>query len=896
MKKHLLIITAFVLHFFALHAQSTLLFSEDFEITNGFLLNNGGPGIPSGNNKWIVNNNYTGLPTYTNTMSQDSTYGGNITFAPHSKYLHIYDNGSGITNANFDATNASDNFAYQTTGLCTMGMDSVKFNFFYLCEGSATAYGQVYYSINYGAWIQTGQAQYNNKYKWQYESITSTAFANKSNVRFGFRWINDAGTPPSNQSFSVDDIDIIGVFTNTPITITVDSVTPNPVCQASNLNIHWHMSDTLCDGSYTIELSTAAGVFPGPNAWIYNVYYPQTSGVIPITLPATVTTAPCYKIRINRTTPFPAITGTPSACISVIACANTITTNQPAVTHDTNAVCIGSAIDVPFYSTGVYTANTYYAQLSDASGNFPVIPNIIGSLVSSATYSASLPPYLPGSVSGIIPNVPPGCNYYIRVVSTSPIAAVTNWGPFCIGQCDINTNSHQDLHFCVTDCAVSPAGSDTTITVVVHSYNNTAVYNPGNVFTTQLLSSSTFAHIGANGIFGSVTATSDTTLDIHIPCRDSLAILGIPLGMNYMRVVATNSSQGDDALGTLIRVTIGGTHAVGPTCTSYDYTTFAIQDTFCMGDQVYPTFSPFNYLDYSSYTWIISGYNNGAPFQNAQGANSNNTGFVFTFNPGTITMQVRETNNGCVGPYGPLSNIVVTSAPTPMSIAGPTPVCQGDTNIYHASYFPGTYYTWSNTGGNVVSNINDTIEMTYPNTGTFQLHINAINQCGSSSYTKNVNVNAYPPTPVITVVGNVLTSSSALSNTWFLNGSLIPGAHSQTYTYTTPGVYTVEVTSGGCTSVSLPYNTTGIDELFTDNYVSVYPNPFTTQTTISFATDGKRTIKIMNLLGDEVVGNWSLTSSRSIIIDMSGQAKGIYFVEVTNLMGQVVRKKMVVGN
>ena len=893
MKKIVLLITAFILNFVAMKAQTMQLYSEDFELTNTFTLNSGGPAFAIGNNNWIVTNNYSGAPTYGNTMSEDSTYGGTISSAPHSKYLHIHDNASGITNANFDATNPSDNFTYLTSGICTMGMDSVHFSFFYLCQGDTSAYGEVYYSVNYGTWMQTGQPKYYNKYKWKNEVISNPAFKNKSNVRFGFRWINGSGIPPSNESFSIDDISVTGSYGGNPVSIVIDSVSPNPVCQATNADIYWHLTDTLCDGIYTIELSTSTGTFPGTNNWIYNIYYPQVSGIIPITLPGTVTTGNCYKVRIDRTSPFPVITGTASACFAVTACANMITVEQPAVTYDTNAVCIGSAIDVPFWSTGVYTGNSYYAELSDATGNFPIIPNIIGTLVSSTTYSNSLPPYLEGFVPGTIPNVTPGCNYKIRVVSTSPISTITNWGPFCIGQCDIKTNNNQGLHFCVTDCAVSPLGDDTTITVAVHSFNSTAVYNPGNVFTTQLLNSTNFAHIGANGIFGRVTATSDTTLAIHIPCRDSLALEGVPLGMNYLRVVATNTNQPDNALGSLIRLTIGGTHAVGPTVITYDYSNFAIKDTFCTGDQIYPEFTPYNYIDYSTYTWITNGYNTGLPFQNSQGANSNNTGYAFNFAAGIYTFKVKETNNGCVSPYGPTDTVVVTSAPTPMSIAGQNPVCLGDTITYHSTFYNGTIYSWIHGGSIGVDSIIDTLSVAFTNTGMFHIQVNALNRCGNGSYIKNVLVNPIPPTPTITVAGSTLTSSAATGNQWFLNGLSIAGATSQTYVYSTIGVYTVEVTTAGCSALSLPLNATGIDESSFDNSITISPNPFSSQTTISFSEEQRNTvIKITDVLGKTI--QQLTTNNQQLTLDMTDYAKGIYFVQIMDEKKNVVNRKIVV--
>lgn len=819
MKKQLLILVICILNVFALSAQSFQLFTEDFELTNGFTMNSGGPAAATGNNKWTVTNNYSGVPLYSNTISEDSTYSGNITFAPHSKYLHIYDSFSGITNANYDATNVSDNFTFLTNGLCTLGMDSVQLIFFYLCEGSSNAYGEVYYSINGGPWIQTGQAQYKNKYKWQYENISDPVFGNQFNVRFGFRWVNGSGVPPSNESFSIDDVDIVatpGSSSSIPVTCTVDSVIPNPVCQGNYLYIYWHLSDTLCDGAYTIQLSNSSGNFPGSNAWIFNVYYPQTSGVISVQLPNSVPAGNCYKIRINRTTPLPAITGIASACFSIIVCPNTITTLQPVVTYDTNAVCIGSAIDIPFWSIGVYTFNTYTAQLSDSNGVFPTTPTVINSMFNSNTYSPSLPPFTPGTVSGIVPTVTPGCNYYIRVVSSNPVAIGVPWGPFCIRQCDIETNNNTDLHFCVTDCSVQPLGQNTNIPVGMNTFDSTgtgAQYNFGNIFESQLMSSMTFAQIGANGILGSVTAFHDTIMHIHVPCRDSLPLYGIPLGMNYMRAIATSTSHPDDALGSLIRVTIGATHAVGAPLTTVDYTTFMAKDTFCLGDQVYPYITPpyYNYSDHSTYLWSISGFNGGNPFTSPNGGNTDNCGYVFNFNPGTYTFSVQETNNGCVGPWSPLKTIVVLGPPN-VSITGPPTICLGDTVHYS---IPGqgvvTLGIWnsSNSNGVLLNSTNTETDAWGQTTGSFQITIHATNRCGTATQSRTIQIKPYPlvnaGNDTLVCANQPVTLSTptgaGYTYNWTTGGNTVNSTHLFTTSPPATTTYIITVTGiGGCKS------------------------------------------------------------------------------------------------
>ena len=87
-------------------------------------------------------------------------------------------------------------------------------------------------------------------------------------------------------------------------------------------------------------------------------------------------------------------------------------------------------MDVPFWSTGVYNgSNVYYAQLSDSSGSF-ANPTNIGFLQDNTTYDPALVPS-PGMVSSTIPTVLPGCNYYVRVVSSNPNTVGSPGDLFC---------------------------------------------------------------------------------------------------------------------------------------------------------------------------------------------------------------------------------------------------------------------------------------------------------------------------------------------------------------------------------------------------------------------------------------------------------------------------------
>ena len=104
------------------------------------------------------------------------------------------------------------------------------------------------------------------------------------------------------------------------------------------------------------------------------------------------------------------------------------------------------------------------------------------------------------------------------------------------------------------------------------------------------------------------------------------------------------------------------------------------------------------------------------------------------------------------------------------------------------------------------------------------------------------------------------------------------------------------VNSGGVAAFCSVY--TSVENITSENEINIYPNPFTSQTTISFSSEQKNTtIKIMDVLGNEILKQVQ-NYGRSVTLDMSGYAKGIYFVQITTSAGSVnenvVNKKVVV--
>lgn len=140
-------------------------------------------------------------------------------------------------------------------------------------------------------------------------------------------------------------------------------------------------------------------------------------------------------------------------------------------------------------------------------------------------------------------------------------------------------------------------------------------------------------------------------------------------------------------------------------------------------------------------------------------------------------------------------------------------------------------------------------------------------------------------TPSITFVSpNLTTNTGYAGYQWFLGGSPISGANSDTYTPTATGYYQVEITdTAGCTylSDSLEVIITGIADDLGALTFSLFPNP--AQHQVQFITaqpaQGNETLMITDLRG-AVLQQISLQPGEtSATIDLSTIPAGMYLVE-----------------
>ncbi|MBS1622816.1 MAG: choice-of-anchor J domain-containing protein [Bacteroidetes bacterium] len=193
-------------------------------------------------------------------------------------------------------------------------------------------------------------------------------------------------------------------------------------------------------------------------------------------------------------------------------------------------------------------------------------------------------------------------------------------------------------------------------------------------------------------------------------------------------------------------------------------------------------------------------------------------------------------------------------------------ILSADTTTIRQSICQGSGYTF---GGQILTQA-----------GTYADTMRSAGGCDSAIVRLVLTVNALP-VPTITNANTVLSTQTESQYQWFLNGAVIGGATSQSYTPTQNGNYTVYVTDvNGCSDTSAVYalTTIGIAELPSGYNVKLYPNPNTGSFTLSFADAQQRDIEIRDVIGN-VLGTSSSTES-SIKFNMGDVAAGIYYMNI----------------
>ena len=247
-----------------------------------------------------------------------------------------------------------------------------------------------------------------------------------------------------------------------------------------------------------------------------------------------------------------------------------------------------------------------------------------------------------------------------------------------------------------------------------------------------------------------------------------------------------------------------------------------------------------------------------------------------------------------------LENYITVSAlpETAPAPTGPTTVCASSySTSYNTAGLTGiSVYDWMlepSEAGNVTgTGLTATVIWEDGFLGEATLKVAGENNCGTGAYSDPVIITRYLPEvtlepfdwvcvgwPAFELSGGLPAggeySGPGVENGWFNPALAGIGTHTITYTYTD-----TNNCENFATETILVDPCTGINNLANESGIKIYPNPTTGIINIKFGKDiGNADVIVVNTLNKVVYTGSTTTSQKKMKIDLSNQARGIYFIK-----------------
>ena len=400
---------------------------------------------------------------------------------------------------------------------------------------------------------------------------------------------------------------------------------------------------------------------------------------------------------------------------------------------------------------------------------------------------------------------------------------------------------------------------------------------PGTIYSTESGMTGYVWTISAGGIINSGQGTN------------AISVTWNSTGAQTVSVNYTNASGCSAAAPVVKNVTVNT--GANPTITGLT--------TVCVNSG-YITYS--TQAGMTGYNWTVSP---GGVISFGSGTNSI---LVSWLSGGAQWVRVSYTNASGCAPATP-TQLDVTVNPLPGDaglISGTPDVCPGLTGVAY-SVDPiqnSSTYVWTlPAGASIVSGAGtNAITVDFDATAVSgDITVFGNNVCGngnvSPAYTIYVST---PEAPVITLIPlYTLSSNVPDGNQWYWEGTLIPGANSQTYEVTENGWYWDVVSVNGCTSDTSNHIFVlieGVNNLTSGNF-SIYPIPNDGKFNIAIysSTQEVYTLNVYNSLGTLILENQDLIVNGKLekTIDLRPVAPGIYSVILQNGKNHMEKKILI---
>ena len=257
------------------------------------------------------------------------------------------------------------------------------------------------------------------------------------------------------------------------------------------------------------------------------------------------------------------------------------------------------------------------------------------------------------------------------------------------------------------------------------------------------------------------------------------------------------------------------------------------------------------------------------------------TGYYYTYD-------IKVKSLGC--PSARVEVPIVTQT-APKATITPTDkigVCEGLTKDLTANAGTNYTYQWLKDGVVVTGATSATYKVSQAGAYSVVVSDNGLCNATSSAVTASVLL---PISVPITFNGNTLSIASGTNPAWFVDGTLIAGANTNSVSPTKSGTYTVKSTDlNGClaTSSGFPLTITAIEEeISTETSAKIFPNPATDKFRVEYRTPERPKIvqaEIINVLGMTLTSKNLSRQPNGVYtadFDVSKQNQGKFFVRIT---------------
>lgn len=230
----------------------------------------------------------------------------------------------------------------------------------------------------------------------------------------------------------------------------------------------------------------------------------------------------------------------------------------------------------------------------------------------------------------------------------------------------------------------------------------------------------------------------------------------------------------------------------------------------------------------------------------------------------------------------PTTGVATTASITPNA---PTSICSGSTITLQANTGNGLTYQWYRNGAAISAATGSTFQVA--SAGQYSVQVTGVcTPVVSSAVSVSVTT---ATTPTINVSGFTLTTNAVSGVQWLFNGVAISGANSTTYAVTQTGRYSVRGNVNGCgelISSEVYLTILAAEPTVADNILSVYPNPTTSQVTVSLSSANAfkqmPTVHLTDLKGATVLIKALQQDGKnySTVLDVSTLPGGTFFVVI----------------